>query len=101
VAVPVRQLESVHRGGSRTLAIVYATISGLVLKFWGGMGAVSGDGWNAFVGGMLIGWILVAVLELRWQSGRDPAAPEHRGQRVGDGLCRMLKHQIHSSILGL
>lgn len=65
--VSVRHAESVHGGGNRLLAIVYAAISGLVLTFWGGDGVLGGDNWHGFVAGMLVGWMLDALLESRWE----------------------------------
>lgn len=52
--------------GNRPLAAAYAGISSLVLIFWGGDRVLAGDRWNAFVGGILVGWILDALVEMRW-----------------------------------
>ena len=67
MAVQMRQTEAVHGGGSRPLAIVYAAISGLVLIFWGGDRVLGGDSWHGFVGGILVGWMIAALLESRWE----------------------------------
>ena len=61
----MQRAESVQTKGSRPLAAVYAAISGLVLICWGGDPVLAGDRWNAFVGGILVGWILDALVESR------------------------------------
>ena len=63
----MRHAVSGHVGGNRLLAVIYAAISGLVLIFWGGDRMLGGDNWHGFVGGMLVGWMLDALLESRWE----------------------------------